>query len=548
MGFASNFPIARHAEQEAMSDAVSHFPDLTPGLRDRRSPLIVLLIASLGALLRVNPLTDRSFWFDEAFFWRLSQFPAREIVARVGQDSYPPLYPLALKAWGELFGWTPCAIRSLSVLCGLVSIAAGYLFSLEAFGPLADDPSPGRRRCATRIALVAAAMIAVNPFQARYAEEARVYAMGVMLALCSSWALLRAIRVKSFFAWAGYVAFTLAFLYTHYFALLSVFSQAAFIATLHLSRARWKASSPLTASAARSWLLATIVLAAGWLPWAPVFLGQHQRDLAAAARPVLTVESVLEAPFTMFWEPEDARPSTAAALCVFCASEAVLVALLIRRTFADLFLFTSVLGPCLLAILISLVDTSVFAVRYLAFAQVFWLIAIAAVAARLPIRWPSLTIGMLLVVETTGYAQFLYVSRPGARPGARAVARELDARRTPGEPVIVCSALYYYPLLYHLESRDHVYIYNEPERLNAHLSGRSIIRIEDLISMDEITRLTSARLWVVDMANGWGPFYVPIPDGWRELTTRQVSGTWLFEGDYVLTEYRNNHQPPITNH
>src|SRR5690349_14458390 len=56
----------------------------------RRCALAGILI--LGAGIRTYGLGTRSFWTDEAFTWRMIEFPVGEMLVRISQDNHPPLY------------------------------------------------------------------------------------------------------------------------------------------------------------------------------------------------------------------------------------------------------------------------------------------------------------------------------------------------------------------------------------------------------------------------------------------------------------------------
>src|SRR5207302_9790290 len=80
---------------------------------------------------------------------------------------------------------------------------------------------------------------------------------------------------RPLFGWATYGVVTLLFAYTHYCALFSLAAQAVFLAG-YLVRTR----GGRLALFGRA-LFAYGVVAAGWLPWLPVFLGQRAQAGAA---------------------------------------------------------------------------------------------------------------------------------------------------------------------------------------------------------------------------------------------------------------------------
>ena len=178
---------------------------------------------------------DRDLWFDEAITWRMNQFPWRELLDRVARDNFPPLFPFLLKAWTALFGTALATLRSLSTGCAAVAILGVYLFTWVCTGPRG---TPGDAR---KAGLLAAALAAVSPLQAYWGAQLRMYALGMALAMLSSWAMLRALRAspdRRRAAWALHGVLALLFAYTHYFALFTLAAQAMFIAGLQL--ASWR--------------------------------------------------------------------------------------------------------------------------------------------------------------------------------------------------------------------------------------------------------------------------------------------------------------------
>jgi mannosyltransferase len=170
-------------------DAPPAPPDACRGSSRRSALALLALIVIAGLALRTYRLTDRSIWFDEAWSWRLAQFPLPEMLTRIGHDVHPPLYYLLLKAWMCCCGASLRALRSLSVLLGGVTLVGVYLFAVAAFSDDGKALSKGRG-----IGLLAAALVAVSVFQVRYAWEARMYTLGTALAALSSWALFRALH------------------------------------------------------------------------------------------------------------------------------------------------------------------------------------------------------------------------------------------------------------------------------------------------------------------------------------------------------------------
>src|SRR5438045_2044407 len=113
---------------------------------------LVLAVVLAGLLLRLWNVGERSLWFDEAFAWRLTQFPFVEMLQRVSRDNSPPLYNVVLHGWVALCGDSVVALRLPSVLFGTLAVVAVFLLVRDAFAEQ-TEAVPGR-------ALLAAALVA----------------------------------------------------------------------------------------------------------------------------------------------------------------------------------------------------------------------------------------------------------------------------------------------------------------------------------------------------------------------------------------------------
>ncbi|MBU1130504.1 glycosyltransferase family 39 protein, partial [Patescibacteria group bacterium] len=88
---------------------------------------IFCLIIFLSIILRFIGI-NQSLWLDEAigalvvksqsYLGIVTQFPLG--------DNHPPLYYLKLKAWTDIFGYSEFALRSLSVVFGILTIVFVY--------------------------------------------------------------------------------------------------------------------------------------------------------------------------------------------------------------------------------------------------------------------------------------------------------------------------------------------------------------------------------------------------------------------------------------
>jgi mannosyltransferase len=187
---------------------VSRLPRIWP-------PLVLTLLAFA---VRLYNLTYHSLWFDEAMsvHWARSSIPRiLEVSMNLVEDRLPPLYYLSLHYWRLLVGDGEIAVRLPSVLLGALLIPITFRLTADLLGG-----SYGRR-----VALLAAALAALNPFLVWYSQEARMYAQAVLLATLGTWFFLRATTqtrlqhgrdaINYALTWLAYGLCAVAGLYTH---------------------------------------------------------------------------------------------------------------------------------------------------------------------------------------------------------------------------------------------------------------------------------------------------------------------------------------------
>jgi mannosyltransferase len=181
----------------------------------------ILLLTALGAVLRFVAIGHQGFWFDEAYtVYLVGHSPGRMLGLLPHLESTPPLYYCVAWVWSRIFGFGPAALKSLSAVCGTLTIPVAY--------------ATARKMLANwRSALIVAALTACNPFLIWYSQEARAYSMLVLFSACSLLAFAYARerpRGLTLAFWA--VASALALL-THYYALIVIVPEAAWLLYEH---------------------------------------------------------------------------------------------------------------------------------------------------------------------------------------------------------------------------------------------------------------------------------------------------------------------------
>jgi len=170
--------------------------------------LTLTLVLGAGTLARFFCLPCKPFWFDECFSVEVAQIDWRNFLHLMWwREANMSLYYLFLRMWIH-FGGSTFFIRSLSVV-----ISAATLLSLYWVANLLYD---------RRVALLAAALLAVNAYSIRYAQEARSYALFVLLATLSTGYFISFLRTPTRRNRAAYIVFSTLCVYAHFYGLLLI--------------------------------------------------------------------------------------------------------------------------------------------------------------------------------------------------------------------------------------------------------------------------------------------------------------------------------------
>ncbi len=242
--------------------------------------LIVALFVAFA--LRVAFLGAQSLWNDEGTSVALSSLSLEAIINGAARDIHPPLYYLLLHFWMPFVGNTEYATRFLSVIAGVLIVAVTYRVARAFF----DE----------QVAVIAAFLTALSPFQAYYSQEARMYiwvtlwsaisvlAMAQMFTRNSKFKIQnhalsevegsrRELRIANFELritnyelriWLLYIAATLAALYTQYVGAFIVLAENLVFAIW------WLVATRNTQHAIRSlvtWSISQLVIGLAFLPW-----------------------------------------------------------------------------------------------------------------------------------------------------------------------------------------------------------------------------------------------------------------------------------------
>lgn len=363
----------------------------------------LLGLVALSLALRTTQL-DTPFWIDEGLSVGIADRPLLDIPGTLRQDGSPPLYYLLLHLWMRAAGDGVAATHALSLLCALACVPAGFW----AGATLGDR----------RLAWILAALFALNPFLTSYAQETRMYALVVLLAIACVTCFLQAYVHERGGGWRiGFGASLAALLYTHNWALILglAFAAAALIAL--------PPAGPRRARYVRDLAVGFGIPAALYLAWLPSFVFQALHTGAPWSQP--------PSPAALLQAPDRLLGGEAGTVAVLLAGGAGLVALARdggrdRRVLVPALLLLA-LGPIVAAWLASQLSPA-WATRYLAIA-VAPLLLLAAVGLR---RAGGLGLAGLAVLA----ALWIPAGAPSAKSNARDVAEALAGRLRPGDLVV----------------------------------------------------------------------------------------------------------------
>jgi mannosyltransferase len=188
---------------------------------------IVAGLTLAAAVLRFATLGVQAYHHDEIVTAsRILRGGFGHAMDAVGfSESAPPLYYALAWIWTQVTGTGEFGLRSLSALAGVATVPVAYLIATELRG--------------RRAGVMAAALVAVNPMALWYSQEARAYALLVLLCAVSLLYCVRALRSASrrdFVLWGVASGLALA---THYFAIFPIAVEA-----IWLLRRRRRESAP----------------------------------------------------------------------------------------------------------------------------------------------------------------------------------------------------------------------------------------------------------------------------------------------------------------
>lgn len=504
---------------------------------------LLLTIIAIGAALRGFDLTARSMWFDESFSWRVIQLPLKEMMTSVSADVHPPLYYFVLRLWAQATGDTLFSLRLFSLLFACLTMWLVYVLQVRLW----------RSR---GLALWTVSLLALSSWQMLYAQEARMYTLGTTLAVLSSILLLRAVQStpSRLTRWLTYGISIAALAYVHYYGFFTIAAQViwlvAYLCTMQ------KRNWPAFIHARSTWhaFLAGVLAFILYLPWLPVFLAQNQRVQASFWIPPLTGWSIPDGIYRMFIPTNAALPHwdihvviTVIPIlfvsgCFIWLLSSQIVKIRKQRAVSWLIVLNAVM-PFTLSALLSVTGRSVYQDRFLIFAHIYLIMAVAAAVWTLTSgKRRTLSVIVVTIILTAGSLGYWRELDIKHRPGLRAAVEYLSQRAHPAAPIVVNSSFIFFASDYYLRREFPIVakplLYSESDEL-IHFAGGPILRASDRIGPALFKQTKANQLWVID-TTGFGSSMLSVPEPWQLQDQQRYPEIFSYQGDIIVSRYERD--------
>ena len=214
-------------------------------LKNKRTPVILLLIVILGLILRLYHLGAASLSADEILTVFRAKFSFNELITSL--KVHPPLYYIILRPWVKIFGDSEFAIRFPSLVFSVLTIIFVFKLAKELFNE--------------KVGLISAFLLSIWPYSINYAQEARPYAIVWCLGVLSFIFLLKFVKDNKICSLFSYIITITVSIYTEYlgFVFFTVLN------IIFFSFFNKKKQS-------KRWLLGQLAIILLYLPWIKNFL------------------------------------------------------------------------------------------------------------------------------------------------------------------------------------------------------------------------------------------------------------------------------------
>ncbi|AGP43381.1 hypothetical protein SOD10_39500 [Serratia plymuthica] len=478
----------------------------------------VYLILMFAAGIRFISLTGRYLWCDEASSVLTSRYDVSALLYHASFDVHPPLYYLLLRGWMLLFGDSILAVRSLSLLFGVITVALAIKLT--------------RKVANERAALLAGSLMAMMPMAVRYSQEARMYALMGMLTIAATLALVMWLKAPANRRYLAVYALlmTLSF-YTHYFTIFALMTH--WIVLLALSCRRDEPQRYLKQPA---WWLANLAIGLAYIPWLLVLVNllDHIAELKVGGDVGWIPQVVWSDLPAMYWRlftGNDGRgyPAIIFWLLPVCFTGLSCLWLMGRggeRKYL-LLLLCSVFIPVTLLFIISF-RTPLFVDRYLFFSSLGIPIILALLITENEKKAHRI---LLLLLVSLLFGSGLRNDYPPEKDEFKEMVRYINSGYQPDDAVVVSNMFNYLSYVYYNQKGHRALLYT-PVRPNG-ISGKPNAYgfgtfFHDRAAQTYVDNLNALvgphrRVWLVS-GGDFNQDFGRLPPGWANTSTFKSGG------------------------
>jgi hypothetical protein len=234
--------------------------------RPRWTFYVLAAILLLASYLRIHDLNAQGMWGDEGWsIWLARGDTVRDLTMTMVVDHHGPVYSMMLRAWALVAGEPVVALRMLTVLFSISSIALLYRLGRELFNPAGG--------------VWAALAFALMDKHVVLTQEVRDYPMVFFTMIGIAYFYVRWRRSPRGGNAFGFVLFSVFGLYLHYYCYMVNLAILAHAALTLRERARW-----------RHFLALNALITVAFLPWTVIVVHQFVNTPVDAA--VLTIHGM----------------------------------------------------------------------------------------------------------------------------------------------------------------------------------------------------------------------------------------------------------------
>jgi len=181
----------------------------------RLSTVLLLGLFVLIVFTRFWDLGTENFWYDE--FIMVYATESWDVVVEQINAGRNPLLTILGFAWGQIFGYSEFAVRSISAITGAASVMLFFWLARKMYNE--------------RIALIAAGLATISGFLVWYSQDYRYYSLMLLFAVLSYFFLWQALETGKRWYFIPMVISNILLYFTHTFALFFYIGQGLFFLT-----------------------------------------------------------------------------------------------------------------------------------------------------------------------------------------------------------------------------------------------------------------------------------------------------------------------------